>query len=140
MKCPACSSPLSERTTGALTVDICEGGCGGIYLDRFELNNVDEAAEAEGQALLEWAGQEPQKTPDREQRYRCPKCEMIMMRGLFKPQIPITIDTCPQCAGVWLDHGELAAIRQAPGSDHDRRRSAQAFVWQAFADLKSDKR
>ena len=55
MKCPACSSSLSERTVGALTVDICDTGCGGLFLDRFEINQVDEASEEEGNALLEWS-------------------------------------------------------------------------------------
>ena len=136
MKCPACSSPLTEHTAGALTVDICDHGCGGIFFDRFEVGSVDEASETEGQALLEWSNIEARKTPDQEQRYRCPRCEMIMMRGQFKPQIPVIVDTCPQCAGIFLDHGELASIREAEGSDTDRRRVAQQFVWQAFADIK----
>ena len=59
-----------------------------------------------------------------------------MMRSLFKPQIPVTVDTCPKCAGIFLDHGELQSIRGAEGSDADRRRKAQQFIWQAFADIK----
>ena len=55
MKCPACRSPLTERVVGALTADVCDTGCGGVYLDRFELNDVDEAAEVEGEALVEWS-------------------------------------------------------------------------------------
>ena len=135
MKCPACSSTLTERTAGALTVDICDSGCGGIFFDRFELSQVDEATETEGEALLKWAGSTPSKKPDQSQRYRCPRCEMIMMRGLFKPQIPVTVDTCPQCAGVFVDHGELDSIRSAAGSDEDRQQAARQFITAAFEDI-----
>lgn len=136
MKCPACRSTLTERVVGALTADVCDTGCGGVYLDRFELNDVDEAAEVEGEALVEWSEFEGRKQPDQDQRYACPRCQMIMMRSRFKPDIPVTIDTCPQCAGIWVDHGELASIRAAPGSDEDRRRQAQEFIWKAFEDIR----
>jgi Zn-finger nucleic acid-binding protein len=140
MKCPACSSTLTERTAGALTADICETGCGGIYLDRFELGQVDENTEVEGQALLEWTAGEQRSGPDLDERYQCPRCEMIMMRHQFKPQIPVMVDTCPKCAGVWLDHSELESIRSAEGSDAERVQAAQQFIWQVFADIKSGDR
>ena len=135
MKCPACGSTLSEHTVGALTVDICDTGCGGIFFDRFELSQVDEATETEGEALIRWAGITPSKKPDQSQRYRCPRCGMIMMRGLFKPQIPVTVDTCPQCAGVFVDHGELNSIRAAEGSDEERQLAARTFINSAFDDI-----
>ena len=143
MKCPACSSSLTERTAGALTADICEAGCGGVYLDRFELSRVDEATEVEGEALLEWAAAEQggrRKRPDHDKRYHCPRCEMIMMRHQFKPQIPIMVDTCPKCAGVWLDQGELVGIRNSEGSDAERVQAAQQFIWQAFDDIRDGAR
>ncbi len=61
MKCPACSSPLTERTAGALTVDICDQGCGGIFFDRFELESVDDANEIELQAQLNWSNIQARK-------------------------------------------------------------------------------
>ena len=137
MKCPACASTLSERTAGSLTIDVCETGCGGIFFDRFEIQQVDEASEEEGVALLEWSSKGDNKRPRTEQRYSCPRCNIIMMRGQFKPSIPVTVDTCPGCAGLWLDRGELNNIREAPGADADRARVALRFVWEAFAEIKS---
>jgi Zn-finger nucleic acid-binding protein len=140
MKCPACSSTLTERTAGALTADICEAGCGGIYLDRFELGQVDETTEVEGEALLEWSAPERPRRPDLDKRFSCPRCQMIMMRHQFKPDIPVMVDTCPKCAGIWLDRGELQSIRSAEGTDAERVARAQQFIWQAFADIKKDNR
>lgn len=35
----------------------------------------------------------------------CPVCDNVKMREVEKAGV--TIDTCPQCKGVWLDRGEL---------------------------------
>ncbi|MNC20609.1 hypothetical protein D3C75_685650 [compost metagenome] len=35
----------------------------------------------------------------------CPVCDNVRMREVEKEGV--TIDTCPQCKGVWLDRGEL---------------------------------
>ena len=41
MKCPACYNELTPRRAGQITVDVCDGGCGGIWFDNFELKRVD---------------------------------------------------------------------------------------------------
>src|SRR5882672_2371300 len=46
MKCPACKSELREKGAGGMTVDICYGGCGGIWFDQRELERVDGRAAA----------------------------------------------------------------------------------------------
>ncbi len=45
MKCPACFNELAAMQVGSVKVDVCEGGCGGIWLDAFELQQVDEEEE-----------------------------------------------------------------------------------------------
>ena len=42
MKCPACKNPLLEKDAEGMTLDVCYGGCGGIWFDAFELQRVDE--------------------------------------------------------------------------------------------------
>ena len=134
MQCPACTQTLEEHTFDALEVDICRGGCGGIWFDRFELQKVDEAQEILGKMLVSCADDEVSEQP-REQRYKCPRCAMIMMRHLFKPGIRVEIDTCPKCAGVWLDHGELKSIRCADGTDAERQQAAERYVSGMFEQL-----
>ena len=36
-----------------------------------------------------------------------------MLRRPYGARVPVEIDECPQCGGVWLDADELASIRDA---------------------------
>ncbi|GIW45484.1 MAG: hypothetical protein KatS3mg077_2766 [Candidatus Binatia bacterium] len=40
-------------------------------------------------------------------RMRCPKCGVRLQHVIERG---IAVEECPQCRGVWLDHGELEAI------------------------------
>src|SRR5439155_23082317 len=53
VSCPACGHALSTRTAGDVTVDVCDGGCGGIWFDHWELQKLDEQSEAAGESLLD---------------------------------------------------------------------------------------
>ena len=131
MQCPACTRTLEEHAFDALEVDICRGGCGGIWFDRFELQQVDEAQEVLGKMLVSCADDEVSEQP-RAARYKCPRCAMVMMRHLFKPDIRVEIDTCPKCAGIWLDYGELKSIRGADGTDAERQKAAERYISAMF--------
>jgi Zn-finger nucleic acid-binding protein len=41
---------------------------------------------------------------------KCPRCEPGMLKEVFIDEIPV--DTCDNCAGVWLDSGELEKLTQ----------------------------
>lgn len=115
MKCPACSRPLSEVHIDSLRVDVCRGGCGGIWFDVFELQQVDDAAEGAGEALLH-VPRDPNLKLDPAHRRECPRClQMKLKRRLFSPKIKVEVDECPACAGFWLDAGELEQIRFEKG-------------------------
>ena len=126
MKCPACSSPLSQHCIGGVTIDACAAGCGGLWFDRFELRRLDDEHEAHGDELV---GFGDGRTVDHEARRRCPSCEAghVMMRRLFAPGLALEIDECPGCGGIWLDRGELAAVRSAGGESARRDASKVAY-------------
>ena len=42
MQCPACESKLNEADLDGLRVDLCLNGCGGVWFDRFELNQTSK--------------------------------------------------------------------------------------------------
>jgi Zn-finger nucleic acid-binding protein len=43
---------------------------------------------------------------------KCPKCiEITMIEVTLSPRSKLILDTCPQCAGVWLDSKELVKIQ-----------------------------
>ena len=111
MKCPACFNELSQVQVGSLIVDICQGGCGGIWFDAFELQRVDEEEETAGERLLH-IDRDPQIKVDSTRKRECPKCAGVkLQRHYFSARRKVEVDECPNCAGYWLDSGELAQIR-----------------------------
>jgi Zn-finger nucleic acid-binding protein len=111
MKCPACFNELSQVQVGSLVVDICQGGCGGIWFDAFELQRVDEEEETAGEQLLH-IDRDPQVKVDPTRKRECPKCTGVkLQRHYFSARRRVEVDECPNCAGCWLDSGELAQIR-----------------------------
>lgn len=110
MNCPACENPLTEMTVGQMTIDACQGGCGGVWFDNFELKKVDEDFTGTALLLIE---RDDHQLVDYERRRTCPRCgNVVMMRHYFSDRRQVEVDTCPHCAGVWLDAGELAMIRR----------------------------
>ncbi len=126
MKCPACFNPLSSTTIGKLTVDVCRGGCGGIWFDAFELHQVDEPQESTG-AWLVHIERDPNLHVDAGRKRACPKCEDVKLkRRYFSARRRIEVDECPGCGGYWLDSGELEKIRDEMG-EAARQREVQAI-------------
>jgi Zn-finger nucleic acid-binding protein len=111
MKCPACFNELTELQVGSVRVDVCQGGCGGTWFDAFEMQRVDEEHEAAGEHLLEIKRDE-QVVVDASRKRECPRCPGIKLkRHFFSARRQVEVDQCPNCAGYWLDAGELAKVR-----------------------------
>lgn len=104
---------------GSVEVDVCQGGCGGIWFDAFGLQRVDEEEERAGEHLLEIERDE-RVVVDPKRKRECPRCEGVkLMRHFFSAKRRIEVDQCPNCNGYWLDAGELAAVR-AERAETDR--------------------
>lgn len=132
MKCPACGNELSQMVAEKITVDVCKGGCGGIWFDRFELQKVDEPKESAGEVLLN-VEKEKGLRLDHRKRLRCPKCDgIVMMRHFFSAKKQVEVDECPGCGGFWLDTGELGTIRKEFGSEEERKKAAEEYFSEIF--------
>ena len=132
MKCPACGRQLQEMVAGGVTVDICKGGCGGIWFDRHELEKFDEPHEEAGQELLD-VERDESLTVDHTERRKCPKCDdVVMMRHFFTVKHQVEVDECPGCGGIWLDTGELGQIRSLYTTEEERREAAETYFKDAF--------
>jgi uncharacterized protein len=111
MKCPACFNELTPFEARNLTVDVCQGGCGGIWFDGFELQKVDDEVETAGDPLLTIRRSES-LIVDRSRKRECPRCAGVKLhRHFFSAKRRVEVDQCPGCGGYWLDGGELALIR-----------------------------
>lgn len=134
MDCPACDHTLTPRDVGGLTVDVCEGGCSGLWFDNLELEKVDEAHESAGVTLLDVEG-DPSARPDDGRRFDCPACgDYVMHRHFFSVEREIEVDECPGCAGVWLDGGELGALRRQFESERAREEAAAEAYGERFGE------
>ena len=127
MKCPACFNELRTVTVGNLAVDVCHGGCGGIWFDAFELQRVDEHTETAGEALVDIV-RNPEAHVDHRRKRECPRCSGIKLkRHFFSARRKVEVDQCPNCSGYWLDHGELLAIRAERHAHATKRKHTEGM-------------
>lgn len=134
MQCPVCANQLQQMTVGDVTVDVCKGGCGGIWFDNLELKKFDEPCESAGEALLD-VERNPNLTVDHEKRLNCPKCDdVVMMRHFFSVKKQVTVDECPSCGGFWLDAGELTHIRKLFNTEEEKHKAADEYFQEIFGD------
>ena len=109
MKCPACKNPLREKGAGGLVLDVCYGGCGGIWFDARELEGINATAAT----TLHTIWQVPVSNVKLTDPRMCPRCpQQILDRKWFSPAEKVEIDQCPKCNGIWLDAGEFSRIYQ----------------------------
>jgi Zn-finger nucleic acid-binding protein len=134
MNCPCCGKELKKVVTECVTLDVCDGGCGGIWFDNFELRKFDEPDE-DAEAILLSIEKDDTITVYHNERRFCPKCgDVIMMRHFYSPRREIEVDECPKCGGCWLDAGELATLRQQYDSEAERRQAADRYFSELFGE------
>ncbi|GMQ91496.1 MAG: hypothetical protein BMS9Abin11_0805 [Gammaproteobacteria bacterium] len=115
MHCPIDNNELEKQTYEAdIEIDVCPR-CAGIWLDRGELEAIEETIENDYIEELE-------KFPDyvgnaytmalqkKAAEITCPDCNTAMERKEYAYTSQIMIDKCPKCHGIWLDKGELEAL------------------------------
>jgi Zn-finger nucleic acid-binding protein len=125
MDCPRCDRELSEVTIRGTRVDVCDGGCGGIWFDNFELQRFDEPDEA-ADRLLANTRVDLTVHVDLQAKLACPRCnDTALLRRPFSAATPVAIDECPGCGGIWLDYGELFQIRESEEDSQKGRPDAQ---------------
>ncbi len=133
MKCPACGGGMTEKTVDGIVVDTCEGGCGGLWFDNFELIKVDEEHETHGEELLEISRNPSIKIDQSETRY-CPRCDKQPMRKFYHSvKQAAEIDECPACGGIFLDAGELNTIRTNFKTEDERKKAADKYFGVMFS-------
>lgn len=134
MECPACQNALQQTKAGDIVVDVCKGGCGGIWFDNFEIKKFDEPHEADGQMLLD-VERDQKLVVDHSKRLKCPKCDdIVMMRHFFSVKKQVEVDECPGCAGFWLDAGELGKIRTLFNTEEERHKAAEEYFSEVFGE------
>ena len=122
MNCPACGTSMTEMTVGAVKVQACKGGCGGLWFDEWQIGKADQPDQSAGEALLN-IPQNPAVKVDQNKRRNCPHdAGVVMMRHFWSVKRDVVVDECPKCEGVFLDYK----------SDAERHQAAKAYYDEMF--------
>ena len=130
MKCPACQSELIEVDLGELKVDICQKGCGGVWFDRFELDKTSSPHASSINNLLN--NTKATELTITENKRLCPRDSTFMMQHFYSVKKQVKVDTCPRCAGIWLDRNELNAIQSEYKNACEKKQDANDYLEKAF--------
>ena len=131
MNCPACGTAMTEIAAGDVKVQACKGGCGGLWFDEWTLRKVDQPDQSAGESLLN-VPQNASLKVDQSPRRKCPRDSVVMMRHFWSVKRDVVVDECPKCEGIFLDPGELTAIRADYKSDAERHKAAEAYYSEMF--------
>ena len=102
--CVKCDSVLDRGTYAKVEVDLCPK-CGGLWLDKGELEKVGEASSGEILELKKMLLGDPRSKPEpSDLTTACVACT-----GTLKEVVlgPVKVDFCAGCGGLWLDRGEI---------------------------------
>ncbi len=128
MKCPVCNNNLKQVKAVDVIVDACKGGCGGIWFDQSELKKFDEPHESDGGVLLDIERDYSIKV-DHSAKRKCPKChDIVMFKHFFCIKREVEVDECHNCAGYWLDYGELSLIRGQYNTEKERNKAISEYL------------
>lgn len=133
LTCPRCQGVLRQHVFGAVTVDGCEA-CGGLWFDTSELAHLARGGQETVVAAEEVFAPPLPTAQNAQAEGQCPRCHVELYAFQFEHTPEVTLDACPQCRGVWIDDGELAAIgrRLAPAQGAaEEPRSIRRSVRQA---------
>jgi len=121
LKCPACGKEMKKIyiNSAKCNIDVCLDGCGGIYFDNREFKKMDENAENIDELLEAMDGKTFDKVTETENRI-CPMCHSNMVKHFASAKREIEIDECYACGGIFLDGGELMAIRNQFNTEEER--------------------
>ncbi len=118
MDCPKCREPMEAVEFGAdIEVRRCTG-CSGLFckwqtLQRLRDEWLSDVVLDRGSASL---GAQQNTMRD----INCPECGATLDRVQDQEQAHITLDSCPDCDGVFLDAGELTNMKSVTLMDHVR--------------------
>ena len=104
--CVKCDAVLDRGTFGGVEVDLCTS-CGGLWLDKGEIERLGTISEQELQALRKMLLPLPNQNPvSSDLTTACVACSGQLREVVLGP---IHVDFCTQCHGLFLDRGELDA-------------------------------
>jgi len=109
--CPGCGKPLDEYTVFSMRFEGCPA-CRGIWLYKDELRRLKNKVECGSMRWLNDEINSIEKTSAVATKRGCPKCRNVKLLSVLFGKSSIVIDWCPQCHGMWLDHGDFGSVTE----------------------------
>lgn len=114
LPCPICRTHLMQARIEGVAVFYCQG-CRGILAKPENFRRF--VGLRRGTATGPARRPPPLDPTELQRKIPCPSCRRVMeVHPYYGPGNAI-IDACDECALIWLDHGELTVIVDAPGRD-----------------------
>lgn len=107
--CPVCKIELQEVSLHNETVDRCPK-CNGIFFDKGELESLVELVGIYKSISLNEKDIDTVPVDEKEREIYCVKDNVLMEKIDLAG---ITLDICNACSSVWLDNGEVTALKLA---------------------------
>jgi Zn-finger nucleic acid-binding protein len=115
LPCPLCQATLMRALLDDRSVvDHCQQ-CRGLLMARATFGEAVWRRRARAAGLA--APPLPLDARELERRVTCPSCHARMDVHPYYGPGNVVIDSCSACDLIWLDHGELTQITDAPGRD-----------------------
>ena len=108
--CAKCSTVMDRVDVGGVEVDLCSS-CGGIWLDKNELEKLAAQWPLDDLKDLQDRGRRQVPPSSSKVHFSCPACTgSLRAYPIESSKLPageVLIDICTECKGLWLDKGEL---------------------------------
>lgn len=108
--CPACGRKMAKIYISDLEfcIDICTEGCGGLFFDNRELQNIIDSEEVLNK-IIHYLDNESFKKVNGSDERICPLCKTPMVK--IGHNSTVVIDVCNSCGAKFLDNDELQKIK-----------------------------
>lgn len=129
IKCPACEKDMHKvlMPKSGINIDICLGGCGGMFFDNREFERFDDKDE-NIDAIIDSLEGKVFASVNADVTRICPVCSAKMVKNYVSQKHKVMIDECYSCGGKFLDNNELEATRGEYGSAVEKKKETEAFV------------
>jgi Zn-finger nucleic acid-binding protein len=117
--CPVCHQPLARVLVDDVHMALHCENCRGVLLERELFAEVVQRRRA--WATTPPVPPEPLDKRDFDRALTCPGCSRPMTTHPYYGPGNVVMESCDSCNLVWLDHGELQQIVDAPGRDRGSR-------------------
>ncbi len=111
-QCPDCKVDLRTEELLGVRLDVCPE-CAGIYFDDGEMVKLKESGD-DAFAEVDSAVHPDEKfePSGRDEKRMCPSCRTPMHEYVYLYTSSVKLDSCPECHGTWVEHGELEAMQR----------------------------